>query len=183
MKNFKKRWTVQKLFHSWRVCVFCQIVIAVSAVTKSLCRSGSFRILYWFHSETAENKNVLEYSSMWLYQWRNVLIFHERWWKFGQWHLKYIFGGAGEFEKKMSSKCFHQIQSRSKPCTEVILRYLSIKGPSKHLCTRWYKDGKVLNNSPRKQHWGTIVPEDNTNKENNIYVSVLVIPLLRQLIK
>ena len=44
-------------------------------------------------------------------------------------------------------------------------------------------DGKVLNNSPRKQHWGTIVPEDNTNKENNIYVSALVIPLLRQLIK
>lgn len=89
------------------------------------------------------------------------------------------FWGGGE----MSSKCFHQIQSRSKPCTEVILRYFSIKGPSKHLCTRWYKDGKVLNNSPRKQHWGTIVPEDNTNKENNIYVSALVIPLLRQLIK
>ena len=102
MKNFKKRWTVQKLFHSWRVCVFCQIVIAVSAVTKSLCRSGSFRILYWFHSETAENKNVLEYSSMWLYQWRNVLIFHKRWWKFGHWHLKHFFGGggAGKFEKR-----------------------------------------------------------------------------------
>ena len=78
-----------------------------------------------------------------------------------------FFWGGGGIWKKMSSKCFHQIQSPLKPCTEVILRYLSIKGPSKHLCTRWYKDDKVLNNSPRKQHWGTIVPEDNTNKENN----------------
>ena len=100
MKNLKKRWTVQKLFHSWRVCVFCQIVIAVSAVIKIAVSIGVIQNLVLFHSETAENENVLEYSSMWLYQWRNVLIFHERWWKFGHWHLKYFFGGAGEFEKR-----------------------------------------------------------------------------------
>ena len=34
---------------------------------------------------------------------------------------------------------------------------------------------KNLNNSPRKQHWGIILPEDNNNKVNNIFVSALII--------
>ena len=29
---------------------------------------------------------------------------------------------------------FPHIQSRSKPCTDDVLRYLDIKGPSKHSC-------------------------------------------------
>ena len=88
--------------------------------------------------------------------------------------------GGGGIWKKMSSKCFHQIQSRSKPRTEEILRYMNIKSPSKHSCTRWYKERKVFNNSPRKQHRGTIVAEENNKKENNISVSELI---MRQLIK
>ena len=38
---------------------------------------------------------------MWLYQWRNVLISHKRWWKWGHWQAKHFFaGGGGGFEKR-----------------------------------------------------------------------------------
>ena len=49
------------------------------------------------------------------------------------WAPKQFFGGWGwgEFAKKMGLY-FLQIQSRSKPCTDDVLRYLNIKGPSKH---------------------------------------------------
>ena len=62
---------------------------------KSLCRSESFRILYWLHSEGAKNENVLEYSIMWLYQRRNVLITHDRWRKRGHGHQNNFLGGGG----------------------------------------------------------------------------------------
>ena len=131
--------------------------------SKSLCRSESFRILYWFHFETTENKNVLEYSSMWLYQWRNVLIFHKRWWKFGHWHLKYFFWGAGEFEKRWVLNVFIRFRVAQNLVLKW-LRYLSIKGPSKHLCTR-------LNNSPRKQH-GEQLCQRTTPIKKTIYMWV-----------
>ena len=105
---------------------------------KSLRRSESFRILYWLHSETAKIKNVSEYSSMWLYQWRNVLISHKRWRKLGHGHQNiFFFGGGGDFKKNWFT---FQIQSRSKPCANDVLRYVNIKGPSKHSCTWWYQD-------------------------------------------
>ena len=61
---------------------------------KSLCRSESFRNLYCLHSEGAKNENVLEYSSIWLYEKRNVLISHKRWRKRGHGHQN-NFGGVG----------------------------------------------------------------------------------------
>ena len=62
---------------------------------KSLCRSESFRILYWLHSEGAKNENVLEYSIIWLYEKRNVLISHKRWRKRGHGHRNNFLGGGG----------------------------------------------------------------------------------------
>ena len=56
---------------------------------KSLCRSESFRNLYWLHSEAAKNENILGYSSMRLYQRRNVLICHKRWRKRGHGHQNF----------------------------------------------------------------------------------------------
>ena len=56
---------------------------------KSLRRSESFRNLYWLHSEAAKNENILEYSSMRLYQRRNVLICHKRWRKRGHGHQNF----------------------------------------------------------------------------------------------
>ena len=65
---------------------------------------------------------------------------------------------------------FPRIHSRSKPCIDDVLRYLDIKGPSKHSCIWWYKESKKFKQLPR----GIIVPEDDNSKDNNISV----IPLL-----
>ena len=116
---------------------------------KSLRRSESFRNLYWLHSEAAKNENILEYSSMRLYQRRNVLICHKRWWRRGHGHQNIFFwwGGGGDGGNlKNDGFIFSHIQSRSKPFTDDVLRYLNIKGPSKHSCTWWYKECKNLNN-------------------------------------
>ena len=117
---------------------------------KSLCRSESFRTLYWLHSEAAKNENVLEYSTMWLYQRQNVLIYYKRWWRRGHWQRKhfvfFLGGGGGGGNLKNDGFIFSHIQSRSKPYTDDVLRYLNITGPSKHSCTWWYKECKSLNN-------------------------------------
>ena len=62
---------------------------------KSLCRSESFRNLYCLHSEGAKNENVLEYSSIWLYEKRNVLISNKRWRKRGHGHQNNFWGAGG----------------------------------------------------------------------------------------
>ena len=61
---------------------------------KSLCRSESFRNLYCLHSEVAKNENVLEYSSIWLSEKRNVLISNKRGRKRGHGNQN-ILGGWG----------------------------------------------------------------------------------------
>ena len=87
------------------VPVFCQISITFFAATKIVASIGVIHgILYWLHSEAAKNENVLEYSTMWLYQRRNVLIYYKRWWRRGHWQIKhfvFFFWGGGwrEFEK------------------------------------------------------------------------------------
>ena len=113
---------------------------------KLLCRSESFRILYWLHSEGAKNENVLEYSSMWLYQKRNVLIYYERWWRRGHWQRKHFGRGGGGGNLKKDGFIFPHIQSRSKPCTDDVLRYLNIKGPSKHPRIKYNMMSALLNN-------------------------------------
>ena len=111
---------------------------------KSLCRSESFRNLYCLHSEGAKNENVLEYSRIWLYERRNVLISHKRWRKRGHGHQNNFWGvGVGRIWKKMGPY-FLQIQNRSKPRTDDVLKYLNIQDPSKHSCTWWYQESKVL---------------------------------------
>ena len=71
---------------------------------KSLRRSESFRILYWLHSEAAKNENVSEYSSIWLYQRQNVLIYYKIWWKLGHWGG----GGGGKGgERKFAKRWVH----------------------------------------------------------------------------
>ena len=71
----------------------------------------------------------------------------------------FFFGGGGEGNLKNDGFIFPHIQSRSKPYTDDVLRYLNIKGPSKHSCTWWYKESKNLttvsenNCSKRQQQW------------------------------
>ena len=57
-----------------------------------------------------------------------------------------IFLGGGGGNLKNEGFMFPHIQSRSKPYTDDVLRYLNITGPSKHSCTWWYKESKNLNN-------------------------------------
>ena len=58
-----------------------------------------------------------------------------------------IFGrGGGGGNLKKDGFIFPHIQSRSKPCTDDVLRYLNIKGPSKHSRIQWYEECKNLNN-------------------------------------
>ena len=48
----------------------------------------------------------------------------------------FFLGGGGDGGNlKNDGFIFSHIQSRSKPCTDDVLRYLNIKGPSKHSCT------------------------------------------------
>ena len=84
---------------------------------KSLCRSESFRNLYCLHSEGAKNENVLEYSSIWLYEKRNVLISHKRLRKRGLGHQNNFLGGGGgeNLKKDGSIDDFHNGGQRESP--------------------------------------------------------------------
>ena len=57
-----------------------------------------------------------------------------------------FWGGGGGGNLKNDGFIFRHIQSPSKPYTDDVLRYLNIKGPSKHSCTWWYNESKNLNN-------------------------------------